>query len=183
MRMGDAIQQSVTSVTKDWTTVQKKKQRDAARGARALDRYWRGRVDARRLDGAADGGQAHGGLPGATAGGACRPALACLDICPNAATPRYRAARPFCADRPAGYGRACPGDEGSGRARIVGSRVLKRLCVIPRPCSTGQLLRSSSSATSLKGTVAELEPASNVTNEPRRSCRPCSRWSSSTSRC
>jgi hypothetical protein len=42
--MGDAIQQSVTSVTKDWTTVQKKKQRDAARGARALERYFRGRV-------------------------------------------------------------------------------------------------------------------------------------------
>ncbi len=44
MRIGDAIRQGVTAVTKDWTTVQKKTQRDAARGARALERYYRGRM-------------------------------------------------------------------------------------------------------------------------------------------
>ena len=44
MRMGAAVHQSVTSVTKDWTTVQKKKHRDATRGVQAFGRYWRGPV-------------------------------------------------------------------------------------------------------------------------------------------
>jgi len=41
MRIGEAIRDGVTAVTKDWTTVKKKTLRDAARGRRALDRYWR----------------------------------------------------------------------------------------------------------------------------------------------
>jgi hypothetical protein len=41
MRIGDAIREGVTTVTKDWTTVQRKTLRDTARGHRALERYWR----------------------------------------------------------------------------------------------------------------------------------------------
>jgi hypothetical protein len=40
MNIGQAIRDGVTSVTKDWTTVKRKTERDAARGARALERYY-----------------------------------------------------------------------------------------------------------------------------------------------
>lgn len=44
MKIGDAIVQGVTAVTREWTKVQRKKERNAAHGNRALDRYWRGRL-------------------------------------------------------------------------------------------------------------------------------------------
>ena len=44
MKIGQAIRDGVTAVTKDWTTVKKKQIRDAARGARALERFYRGHV-------------------------------------------------------------------------------------------------------------------------------------------
>ena len=44
MKIGEAILDGVTAVTKEWTKVKKKELRDAARGARARERYWRGYV-------------------------------------------------------------------------------------------------------------------------------------------
>jgi hypothetical protein len=49
MTIGDAIRQGVAAVTKDWTTVQKKKQRDEARDVRALERYFRGQLRAESI--------------------------------------------------------------------------------------------------------------------------------------
>jgi hypothetical protein len=42
MRIGDALHAAVTTATKEWTTVQKKRRRDAARGQRAEVQFWRG---------------------------------------------------------------------------------------------------------------------------------------------
>jgi hypothetical protein len=41
MKIGDALHAAVTSVTKDWTSVQKKTLKNDARGAYAAARYWR----------------------------------------------------------------------------------------------------------------------------------------------
>jgi len=43
MHIGEAINAAVTTVTKDWTAVKKKTQRDQARGEAAFWRYMRGR--------------------------------------------------------------------------------------------------------------------------------------------
>src|SRR5262245_27782315 len=42
MRIGQAIAVGLKAVTKDWTAMKKKQLRDAARGRRAAERYWRG---------------------------------------------------------------------------------------------------------------------------------------------